>query len=565
MILKSIMTNMKSDIEIAQEATLRPIEEIADKAGFQKGEYTTWGAFKAKIELSALNRMEGLDPGHLILVTTTSPTPAGEGKTTMTIGLAQALCKLGHRSMLGIREPSMGPVFGIKGGAAGGGYSQVLPMEDINLHFTGDMHAITAAHNLLSAVLNNHMHHGNELGIDPRRIAWHRVIDMNDRSLRHTVIGIGGTKSGMPQEDSFDITAASEIMAIVCLATSLKNLRDRIARIIVAYTMDKKPIYASDLGVVGAMTMLLRDAIRPNLVQTIEGVSAFIHGGPFANIAHGTSSYLSTKIGLHMSEFFITEAGFGSDLGAEKFFNIFCRKTGLAPTAVVMVVTTRSLKMQGGVPKDKLSSQNVRAVRKGMANLSRHLHIVQLFGLPVVVAINKFEKDNEAEIKEILKLCKGMGMPIAVSDHHAKGGDGAIEVARELVKVVEECPGCFNTLYPDDLPLKEKIKYICHKVYGASKVQFSVDAQRRLDKYTSMGYGDLPICMAKTQYSLSDDPTLLGSPTKFKINISDVRLSAGAGFIVPLTGRIMTMPGLPREPAAEKMDVDDEGKAVGLF
>lgn len=556
---------MLSDIEIAQAAKLRPIEEIAERAGLKKGEFTPWGAYKAKIELSALDRISKLEKGNLVLVTTTSPTPAGEGKTTMTIGLAQALCKLGHSSMLGIREPSMGPVFGIKGGAAGGGYSQVLPMEDINLHFTGDMHAITAAHNLLAAVLNNHMHHGNKLDIDPRRITWHRVMDMNDRSLRNAVIGLGGTKSGMPQEDSFDITAASEIMAILCLATSIEDLKEKISDIIVAYDMNKRPVRARDLGVVGAMAMLLKDAVRPNLVQTIEGVPAFIHGGPFANIAHGTSSYLSTKMGLHLSEYFITEAGFGSDLGAEKFFDIFCRKTGLRPRAVVMVVTTRSLKMQGGVPREDLGKENVLALRKGMANLSRHLNIVHLFGLPLVIAMNRFENDHEDEVQEILRVCEGMGIPIAVSDHHAKGGEGGLEVARKLVEIVQDHRDCFNTLYPDEMPLKEKIQYICHNVYGADKVQFSVDAQKGLENLASMGYDGLPICMAKTQYSLSDDPKLLGAPTKFKITISDIRLSAGAGFVIPLTGKIMTMPGLPREPAASKMDVTNDGKAVGLF
>ncbi|MGA1793529.1 MAG: formate--tetrahydrofolate ligase [Thermoplasmatota archaeon] len=556
---------MKSDIEIAQEAELRPIEEIAAKAGLKEGEYTPWGSFKAKVELSALDRITSLEPGHLILVTTTSPTPAGEGKTTMTIGLTQALCKLGHKAMLGIREPSMGPVFGIKGGAAGGGYSQVLPMEDINLHFTGDMHAITAAHNLLAAVLNNHMHHGNELNIDPRRIVWHRVMDMNDRSLRNTVIGLGGSGSGMPQEDSFDITAASEVMAILCLSTSLADLKERLSRIIVAYKMTGEPVFARDLGVVGAMAMLLKDAIRPNLVQTIEGVPAFIHGGPFANIAHGTSSYLSTKTGLHLSEFFITEAGFGSDLGAEKFFDIFCRMTGLRPSAVVMVVTTRSLKMQGGVPKDKLEEADVLSIRKGMANLNRHLQIVQTFGLPVVVGINLFEKDHDDEVQEILRTCEAMGIPIAISDHHARGGDGALEVAKKLVEVVRNCKQCFNTLYPDNIPLKQKIKSICHSVYGANKVVFSVDATKKMEQYEKMGYGHFPVCMAKTQYSLSDDPKLVGAPTKFKITISEIRLSAGAGFIIPLTGRINTMPGLPKEPAAVKMDVTEDGKAVGLF
>jgi formate--tetrahydrofolate ligase len=541
------------------------MEEIAEKAGLKEGEYTPWGAYKAKVELGAMERISKLDQGHLILVTTTSPTPAGEGKTTMTIGLTQALWKLGHNAMLGIREPSMGPVFGIKGGAAGGGYSQVLPMEDINLHFTGDLHAITAAHNLLSAVLNNHMHFGNKLNIDPRRITWHRVLDMNDRSLRNIVIGLGGRKMGMPQEDSFDITAASEVMAIVCLSTSLTDLKERLSRIIVAYKMTGEPVFAKDLGVVGAMAMLLKDAVRPNLVQTIEGVPAFIHGGPFANIAHGTSSYLSTKVGLHLSDYFITEAGFGSDLGAEKFFNIFCRKTGLVPSAVVMVVTTRSLKMQGGIPKNELDTLDTGAVRRGMANLNRHLQIVQRFGLPVVVAINQFEKDHDDELQEILRTCETMGIPIAISDHHANGGDGAMKVAKKLVDVVRGCKNCFNTLYPDQMPIKEKIEYICTNVYGGNRVVFSVDASKKIKEYEEMGFCDLPICMAKTQYSLSDDPKLLGAPTKFKITISDIRLSAGAGFVIPITGKINTMPGLPRVPAAEKMDVTDDGKAVGLF
>ncbi len=556
---------MESDIEIAQKATLENIEVIADRAGLKIGDYTPWGAFKAKIDLKVMERIEKEPKGHLVLVTTTSPTPAGEGKTTMTIGLAQALVLQGEKAMLGIREPSMGPVFGIKGGAAGGGYSQVLPMEDINLHFTGDMHAITSAHNLLAAVLNNHMHHGNKLDIDPRRIKWHRVMDMNDRSLRNMVIGLGGEKSGMPQEDSFDITAASEVMAIICLSSDLKDLRERLGRVIVAYDRKGDPIFAEQLRVVGAMTMLLREAIRPNLVQTIEGVPAFVHGGPFANIAHGTSSYLSTKIGLHLSDYFITEAGFGSDLGAEKFFNIFARTTGLIPSAVILVVTTRSLKMHGGVAKADLSDINVLAVRKGAANMSRHLGIIQLFGVPVVVAINLFENDHEDEVQEIKRLCEGMGIPVAISDHHASGGKGSLEVATKLKEVIKNCPHCFNTLYPDTLSLKEKIEYICHNVYGAGKVQFTVDAVRRMDRFEDMGYGHLPICMAKTQYSLSDNPKLLGSPMKFKITIRDMMLSAGAGFVIPLTGSIMRMPGLPREPAAEKMGVDEEGRAVGLF
>lgn len=556
---------MLSDIEIAQRATLLPMEEIARRAGLLPGESMLYGSGKAKVELSSLERIKQLPLGRLVLVTTTNPTPAGEGKTTMTIGLAQALVKLGHKAMPGIREPSMGPVFGIKGGAAGGGYSQVIPMEDINLHFTGDLHAITSAHNLLAALLNNHMHHGNELGIDPRRIVWHRVMDMNDRSLRGVVIGLGGLSSGMPQEDSFDITAASEVMAIVCLSSGIEDLKERLSRIIVAYDMKGKPIFSRDLGAVGAMAMLLKDAIRPNLVQTLEGVPAFVHGGPFANIAHGTSSYISTFMGMHLNEYFITEAGFGSDLGAEKYFDIFARKTGLVPSVVVMVVTTRSLKMHGGIEKKDLDRIDTLAVRRGSANLARHLGIIQLFGVPVVVAINIFEKDHDDEVQEVLRLCESMGIPVALSDHHARGGEGAIEVAKKVKEVMSGCIGCFNTLYSDGIPLKEKIESICTKVYGASKVQFSVDAQKKLDLYTSNGYGDLPICMAKTQYSLSDDPKLLGAPTKFKMTISDVRLSAGAGFVVALTGSITTMPGLPKVPASVNMDLDPDGKVKGLF
>ncbi len=556
---------MLSDIEIAQRAVLLPMEEIARRAGLLPEEYMLYGKGKAKVELSVMERVNKLPRGKLVLVTTTNPTPAGEGKTTMTIGLAQAFVKLGHKAMPGIREPSMGPVFGIKGGAAGGGYSQVIPMEDINLHFTGDLHAITAAHNLLAALLNNHMHHGNELHIDPRRIVWHRVMDMNDRSLRGVVIGLGGITSGMPQEDSFDITAASEVMAIVCLSSGIEDLKERLSRIIVAYDMKGNPIYSKDLGAVGAMAMLLKDAIKPNLVQTLEGVPAFVHGGPFANIAHGTSSYISSMMGVHLNDYFVTEVGFGSDLGAEKFFDIVARKTGLVPSVVVMVVTTRSLKMHGGVERKDLDKIDVLAVRKGSANLARHLGIIQLFGVPVVVAINVFEKDHDDEVQEVLRLCEAMGIPVALSDHHARGGEGALDVARKVMEVMTSCSSCFNTLYPDNMPLKEKIESICMKVYGANKVQFSVDAQKKLDLYTVNGYGDLPICMAKTQYSLSDDPKLLGAPTKFKVTISDVRLSAGAGFIVALTGSITTMPGLPRVPASVNMDLDVDGRVRGLF
>jgi formate--tetrahydrofolate ligase len=467
--------------------------------------------------------------------------------------------------MLGIREPSMGPVFGIKGGAAGGGYSQVLPMEDINLHFTGDIHAVSAAHNLLAALLNNHMHHGNVLCIDPRRIVWHRVMDMNDRSLRNVVIGLGGEKSGMPQEDRFDITAASEVMAIVCLASGIADLKVRLSRIIVAYTMDGRPVRASDLGAVGAMSLLLKDAIRPNLVQTIEGIPAFIHGGPFANIAHGTSSYLSTLIGMHLSEYFVTEAGFGSDLGAEKFFDIFCRQTGLIPSAVVLVSTVRSLKVHGGVPLAQVGDENVAAVRRGAANLSRHLGIIQMYALPVMVAINRFEGDTEDEIAAIEKLCEGMEIPVAICEHHSKGGEGALDAAMKVKEIISHCPGCFNTLYADNISIEEKITGICHKVYGADKVVFSHEADVKMAEYEKMGYGNLSICMAKTQYSLTDDPKVLGAPKRFKITINDMRLSAGAGFIIPMTGTITTMPGLPKTPAAFTMDIDENGVAKGLF
>ncbi|MGA1821737.1 MAG: formate--tetrahydrofolate ligase [Thermoplasmatota archaeon] len=555
---------MLSDIEIAQKAKLLPIETIAQRAGLKVGEYIRWGGHKAKVKLSALERIGKVPKGKLILVTTTSPTPAGEGKTTMTIGLAQALARQGLRTMLGIREPSMGPVFGIKGGAAGGGYSQVLPMEEINLHFTGDLHAISAAHNLLAAILNNHMHHGNELDIEPRRISWHRVMDMNDRALRQMVIGLGGTKCGVPQEDSFDITAASEVMAILCLAKDMDDLKRRLSNIIVAYTTDKKPVTAGDLGAVGAMALLLRDALQPNLVQTIEGVPAFVHGGPFANIAHGTSSYLSTLIGLHLSDYFITEAGFGADLGAEKFFDIFCRETGLAPSAVVMVVTLRSLKMNGGVPKDKITEENVEAVIKGSENLKRHLEIIGQYGIPAVVGINKFDTDTDGEIDALLSICGDLGIPAALSEHHAKGGEGAMEVGRLVREAIEKQPCRFKLLYPNEMAIEEKIETVCIKVYGASKVDYAIDAVKAIQRFEAMGFGNLPICMAKTQYSFSDNPKLLGAPTGFKMTISDVRLSAGAGFIIPFTGTITTMPGLPKKPAALSMDVVD-GKAVGLF
>ncbi len=556
---------MLTDIEIAQRASPLPISEIARRAGLQENEWEEWGRYRAKVSLKVLDRLKGVRRGKLILVTTINPTPAGEGKTTTTIGLAQALQRLGHRAMIGIREPSLGPVFGIKGGAAGGGYSQVIPMEDINLHFTGDMHAITSAHNLLAAMLNNHMHHGNELEIDCRRIFWHRVMDMNDRALRNIVIGLGGPIHGVPQEDHFDITPASEIMAILCLATSFQDLKERLSRIVVAQNKRGEYITAADLRAVGAMALLLKDAIRPNLVQSLEGVPAFVHGGPFANIAHGTSSIISTKIGLSLSEYFVTEAGFGSDLGAEKFFNIVARVGGFSTDLVVMVVTARALKFHGGVPRDRLGEKNVPAVRKGFSNLARHLDIIHKFGLPVVVAINLFEGDHPEEIAEIERRLQDAGVAYARSEVYSKGGEGGIELAERVVEAVE-CTTCsFSPLYPLKMPVKEKIGVIASQVYGASRVVYSVKAEKAISEYEERGYGDLPICMVKTQYSLSDDPKKLGAPRGFKINIQEVRLAAGAGFILPYTGTITTMPGLPKRPAAEKMDIDEEGKIVGLF
>ena len=555
---------MLTDIEIAQRAKLQPIEAIAQRAGLKVGEYERWGGHKAKVKLEVMNRLKNNEKGNLILVTTTSPTRAGEGKTTMTIGLAQALAKQGHRAMLGIREPSMGPVFGIKGGAAGGGYSQVLPMEEINLHFTGDMHAITAAHNLLAAVINNHMHHGNLMCLEPRRIYWNRIMDMNDRALRNMVVGLGGTKSGMPQEDSFDITAASEIMAILCLSRDLKDLKKKISEIVIAEDRDGNFIKAEDMKVVGAMSLLLKEAIKPNLVQTIEGVPAFVHGGPFANIAHGTSSYISTLLGLHLSDYFVTEAGFGSDLGAEKFFDIFCRKTELVPSAVVMVSTVRSLKMNGGMDRENLDEENLEALKRGIDNLRRHLSIIDLYGVPSVVAINRFGTDTQNEIDLLIESCEELNVPVAVSDHYEKGGEGALQVADLVIKTIRERPCRFKLLYDDGLSIEEKIERVCRKVYGSGKVDFSLDAKKNIRIFSEKGYSELPVCMAKTQYSFSDDKNLLGAPEDFEMTVSDVRLSAGAGFLIPYMGDINTMPGLPKKPAAEGMDIAD-GKVTGLF
>ncbi len=552
---------MKEDYEIAGEAELRPIAEIAEKAGFLDGELEPYGNYIGKISLKAWDRLNDEKDGKLILVTTINPTPAGEGKTTMTIGLAQALAKLGKRAFIAIREPSLGPVFGIKGGAAGGGYSQVLPMEDINLHFTGDIHAIAAAHNLISTVIDNHLHFGNSLDIDCRRILWPRVMDMNDRALRNIVVGLGGPKDGVPHENSFSITAASEIMAILCLSTSIYDLKERIGRIIVAYNRKGKPVTVAELKIVGAVASLLKHAIKPNLVQSIEGVPAFVHGGPFANIAIGTNSLMATKMALKLSDYVVTEAGFGADLGAEKYFDIVSRVGGLKPELAVVVVTIRALKYHGGV-KD-LKKENVSAVERGFANLNKHLQNIWLFGIPVVVAINRFEDDDENEIEKVFELCRGMDVPVAVADVHAKGGDGGIELARKVMENTGK--SSFKPLYPLDIPLREKIEVIATSIYGARTVSFSAKAEKEMEHLESLGFGNLPICMAKTQYSFSDDPKKRGVPKRFKIKIREMRISAGAGFVVPITGTMTTMPGLPRHPAAEKIDIDGEGNISGLF
>ncbi len=552
---------MKADYEIAAEAEMRPIEEIAEKAGLLPDEIELYGKYIAKVSLKAWERIKDREDGKLILVTTINPTPAGEGKTTMTIGLAQALAKLGKKAFIAIREPSLGPVFGIKGGAAGGGYSQVLPMEDINLHFTGDIHAITAAHNLISATLDNHIHFGNKLGIDTRRIVWPRVMDMNDRALRHIVVGLGGTTDGVPHENSFSITAASEIMAILCLSTSIDDLKERISRIIVAYDVKKKPVTVGDLGIVGAVASLLKHAIKPNLVQSIEGVPAFIHGGPFANIAIGTNSIMATKMALKLADYVVTEAGFGADLGAEKYFDIVSRVAGFRPEMAVMVVTTRALKYHGGA-KD-LEKESLSAIDRGFANLQRHMKNIWLFGIPVVVAINRFEKDRDSEINRIMELCKGLDVPVAVAEIHDRGGEGGLELAEKVVENTGKAN--FRPLYPLELPIKEKIEMIAQSIYGARTVTYTTSAEKQLERLEKLGLGNLPVCMAKTQYSLSDDPSKKGVPKRFKIKIREIMVSAGAGFVVPMTGSMTTMPGLPRHPAAENIEIDSEGNIKGLF
>lgn len=558
---------MLTDIEIAQQATLRPIAQIAGQLGIREEELEPYGRYKAKLNESLFQRLQDQPDGKLILVTAINPTPAGEGKTTTTAGLGQAMAKIGKKAVIALREPSLGPVFGIKGGAAGGGYAQVLPMEDINLHFTGDMHAITAANNLLCAMLDNHIHQGNELGIDQRRIVIKRCMDMNDRELRNIVAGLGGKINGVPREDGFIITVASEVMAILCLAKDLSDLKKRLGDILVAYTFDNQPVFARDLKADGAMTALLKDAILPNLVQTLEGTPAIMHGGPFANIAHGCNSVRATRLALKLADYCITEAGFGSDLGAEKFFDIKCRLAGLKPSAVVVVATVRALKYNGGIAKADLAQENVPALQKGIVNLKAHVENMQKFGIPVVVAINRFHTDTDAELKVIDDCCRGLGVPYALSEVFGKGGEGGVELAKTVVQVIEENDGAerFAPIYSLDLPLKEKIQAIATKIYGADGVQYTAAAEKNIKEIEALGGGRLPVCIAKTQYSLSDNPALLGRPEGFQITVREARLSNGAGFVVVLTGNIMTMPGLPKVPAAEKIDVNEKGIIEGLF
>lgn len=556
---------MLSDIEIAQGCQMRPITEVAAAAGLDAEDLELYGKYKAKLSADVWNKTAANPDGKLVLVTAINPTPAGEGKTTTTVGLGEALAKMGKKAMIALREPSLGPVFGIKGGAAGGGYAQVVPMEDINLHFTGDMHAITAANNLLCAMLDNHMQQGNVLGIDPRRVVFTRVMDMNDRALRNITIGLGGKVNGVPREDHFMITVASEVMAILCLAKDLDDLKKRFGDILVAYTFAGKPVYARDLHAEGAMTALMRDAIKPNLVQTLEGTPALMHGGPFANIAHGCNSVQATRLAMKLADIAITEAGFGADLGAEKFMDIKCRKAGIAPDCIVLVATVRALKYNGGVPKTELNAPNMTALEHGICNLDAHLDNMKKFGVPVVVAINAFPTDTAEEMEFIRKHCAERGVRVALSEVFAKGGEGGEELAREVLAVLDEGKADFHMLYEDELPLEEKIRKIAKEIYGADGVTFAPAAHKELMNITDMGYGTLPVCIAKTQYSLSDDASLLGRPSQFVVSVRSARLAAGAGFVVVETGAVMTMPGLPKVPAAEKIDVNNAGVITGLF
>lgn len=556
---------MLSDIEIAQGCQMRPITEVAAAAGLDTEDLELYGRYKAKLSADVWKKTADKPDGKLVLVTAINPTPAGEGKTTTTVGLGEALAKMGRKAMIALREPSLGPVFGIKGGAAGGGYAQVVPMEDINLHFTGDMHAITAANNLLCAMLDNHMQQGNVLGIDPRRVVFTRVMDMNDRALRNITIGLGGKVNGVPREDHFMITVASEVMAILCLAKDLDDLKKRFGDILVAYTFAGKPVYARDLHAEGAMTALMRDAIKPNLVQTLEGTPALMHGGPFANIAHGCNSVQATRLAMKLADIAITEAGFGADLGAEKFMDIKCRKAGISPDCIVLVATVRALKYNGGVPKTELNAPNMAALERGICNLDAHLDNMKKFGVPVVVAINAFPTDTAEEMEFIRKHCAERGVRVALSEVFAKGGEGGEELAREVLTVLDEGKADFHMLYEDELPLEEKIRKIAKEIYGADGVTFAPAAHKELMNITDMGYGSLPVCIAKTQYSLSDDASLLGRPSQFVVSVRSARLAAGAGFVVVETGAVMTMPGLPKVPAAEKIDVDNAGTITGLF
>jgi formate--tetrahydrofolate ligase len=560
-----VEVKVPSDIEIAQHAKMQPIVKIAEKCGILDDELEQYGKYKAKISLDIFKRLKDKKDGKLILVTAITPTPAGEGKSTTTVGLGDALSKLGKNVCIALREPSLGPVFGIKGGAAGGGYAQVVPMEDINLHFTGDMHAITAANNLLSAAIDNHIHQGNALNIDSRQIVWKRVMDMNDRALREVVVGLGGKANGFVRQDGFMITVASEVMAVLCLSKDLMDLKARLGRMVVAYTFDGKPVTPKDLQVDGAMTLLMKDAIKPNLVQTLENTPALIHGGPFANIAHGCNSILATKLGLKVADYVITEAGFGADLGAEKFLDIKCRYGNLKPSAVVVVATIRALKMHGGVAKTELSKENLDALDKGFANLKKQVENIRKFGLPVLVAINRFTSDTEAEIALLEKKCSENGIKVALNESWAKGGEGGVDMAKSLLKIIDTEKADFKVLYDEKLPIKDKVDIIVKEIYGGNGAVYTPAAEKQIKKLEDLGYDKLPICMAKTQYSLSDNPKLLGAPKDFEVTVKEVRVSAGAGFIVCLTGDIMTMPGLPKVPAANKMDIDENGKITGLF
>ena len=556
---------MKTDIQIAQEATMLPIKDVAASIGIKEDDLELYGKYKAKISDELINRTKKNPDGKLILVTAINPTPAGEGKTTTSVGLGEAFGRLGKKALIALREPSLGPCFGIKGGAAGGGYAQVVPMEDLNLHFTGDFHAITSANNLLAALLDNHIQQGNELGIDPRQIVWKRCMDMNDRVLRNIVVGLGSKMDGMVREDHFVITVASEIMAILCLADDMADLKKRLGRIIVAYTFDGKPVTADDLQATGSMAALLKDALKPNLIQTLEHTPAIVHGGPFANIAHGCNSVRATKTALKLADYVITEAGFGADLGAEKFFDIKCRMAGLKPDAVVLVATIRALKYNGGVPKDELSSENLDALKAGIVNLEKHIENLHKFGVPVVVTLNSFVTDTKAETDFVEQFCKERGCEFALSEVWEKGGEGGIALAEKVLKAMEEKENDFHVLYEDEMPLADKITKIAKEIYGASGVNFAPAAVKQLKRLTELGFGNLPVCMAKNQYSLSDDPTLLGRPSGFELNVREAYVSAGAGFVVVLTGAVMTMPGLPKAPAAYNIDVDNNGKITGLF